>query len=535
MLNKKESFYVFRNTTVEGLFSPEVMYSGYDEFTSVPKNKLLIWLYFIPVGKETNKIHELVDDYINRIEFVVNQMSDSQTLLIFTLSTRFVQFKFENVNHSIEDASEFYRKKISKLSEKDSRVKNINIDDFFNRFSTSDLIDWKFYYLSKMVVKPQIALQFKKWFHKKLDAINYKRKKCLVLDLDNTLWGGVLGEDGIDGVKLGGDYPGNAFRDFQANIKMAANAGVMLAVCSKNNIEDVQEMWAKHPENILTENDFVCIKSNWVDKAKNIAEISQELNIGLDSFVFIDDNPRERERVKTELPMVEVPEFPDQPFELFNFFTKIYSNFFQIHRLTEEDSKKTKQYKENTLRNQLKTSIGSIDEYIKNLNIELSIFINSNVSRVAQMTQKTNQFNLTTKRYSEAEINDFIENGHFIYSLGVKDKFGDNGITGAAIVLVNKENKSANIDSYLLSCRILGKNIEDIFLKYILNHLYDEGIINVIAKYCSTKKNSQTTSFYDNNSFDIIDESKEEKSYICNLNKQFKIDNKFKIVNLYGK
>ena len=163
MLNKKESFYVFRNTTVEGLFNPDVMYSGYDEFTFAPNNKLLIWLYFMPVGKETNKIRELVDDYINRIEFVVNKMSDSQTLLIFTLSTRFVQFKFENANNSLEDASEFYRKKISKLSDRDSRVKNINIDDFFNRFSTSDLIDWKFYYMSKMVVKPQIALQFKKW------------------------------------------------------------------------------------------------------------------------------------------------------------------------------------------------------------------------------------------------------------------------------------------------------------------------------------------------------------------------------------
>jgi len=535
MYNKKQIFYIYRNTTVEGLFNPSATYSGYDEFTSVPNNKFLIWLYFMPMVKETNKIHELIDDYINRIEFVVNQMSDSQTLLIFTLSTRLVQLKFENVNHNFEEASEFYRKEILKLSDRDSRVKNINIDDFFNGFSTNDLIDWKFYYMSKMVVKPQIALQFKKWFHKKFDAINYIRKKCLVLDLDNTLWGGVLGEDGINGVKLGGDYPGNAFRDFQANIKMAANAGVMLAVCSKNNIEDVQEMWAKHPENILTENDFVCIKSNWDDKAKNISEIAQELNIGLDSFVFIDDNPRERERVKTELPMVEVPEFPNQPFELFDFFTKIYSNFFQTHRLTNEDSKKTEQYKENTLRNQLKTSIGSIEEYIKNLKIELSIFANSNVSRVAQMTQKTNQFNLTTKRYSEAEINDFIEKGHFIYSLGVKDKFGDNGITGAAIVLVNNENKSAEIDSYLLSCRILGKNIENIFLKYILNHLYNKGIKNVTAKYCSTKKNNQTSSFYNNNYFEIVNESKREKSYICSLNKKFKIDNKYRIVNIDGK
>ena len=458
-------------------------------------------------------------------------MSDSQTLLILTLTTRFVQFKFENSDYKIEEASEFYRKEISKLSEIDSRVKIIDIDDFFNEFSTNDLIDWKFYYMSKMVIKPQIALQFKKWLHKKFDAITYKRKKCLVLDLDNTLWGGILGEDGIDGVKLGGDYPGNAYRDFQENIKMAANAGVMLAVCSKNNIEDVHEMWANHPENILTENDFVSIKSNWDDKAKNIAEIAQELNIGLDSFVFIDDNPRERERVKTELPMVEVPEFPDQPFELFSFFAKIYSNFFQIDRLTNEDSKKTKQYKENTLRNQLKTSIGSIDEYIKNLKIKLSIFVNSNVSRVAQMTQKTNQFNLTTKRYSEPEINYFIENGHYIFSVGVKDKFGDNGITGAAIVLVNKDNKSANIDSYLLSCRILGKNIENIFLKCILNQLHDRGIRNVTAKYSKTKKNSQTASFYDNNNFDIVDQSDGEKSYICHLNKQLKIDNKFKLVN----
>ncbi len=535
MSNKKEIFYVYRNTTVEGLFNPETKFSGYDEFTSVPNNKFLIWLYFIPIGKKTNKINELIHDYINRIGFILKQMSDSQTLLIFTLSTRLFRMKFENSNHSFEEASEFYRKEIKKFSEKDNRVKNINIDDFFNGFSTNDLIDWKFYYMSKMVIKPQIAIQFKQWFHKKFDAIIYKRKKCLVLDLDNTLWGGILGEDGIDGVMLGGDYPGNAFRDFQENIKMAADTGVMLAVCSKNNIEDVREMWAKHPENILKENDFVSIKSNWDDKAKNISEIAQELNIGLDSFVFIDDNPRERERVKSEFPMIEVPEFPDQPFELFDFFTKIYSNFFQTYRLTSEDSKKTKQYKENTLRNQLKTSIGSIEEYIKSLDIELSIFKNYNVSRVAQMTQKTNQFNLTTKRYSEAEINDFIENGHFIYSMGVKDKFGDNGITGAAIVLINKDNKCADIDSYLLSCRILGKKIENIFLKYILNNLYDEGITNVTAKYCSTKKNTQTISFYNENGFDIADESKSEKSYIYTLNKRCKIDKKFKIVNLHGK
>ena len=178
--------------TVEGLFTSEVVYSGYDEFTSVPNNKVLIWFYSIPLVKEAKKIHDLINDYTNRIEFVVSQMSDSQTLLVFTLGTRFVQFKFENANYSFEDASEIYRKEILKLANRDSRVRIIDIDDFFNEFSYSDLIDWRFYYLSKMVVKPQLATQFRKWFYKKLDAINYKRKKCLVLDLDNTLWGGFL-------------------------------------------------------------------------------------------------------------------------------------------------------------------------------------------------------------------------------------------------------------------------------------------------------------------------------------------------------
>lgn len=175
-------------------------------------------------------------------------------------------------------------------------------------------------------------------------------KKCLVLDLDNTLWGGVLGEDGVEGIQLGNIYPGLAFYDFQKGLLELYKSGVILAVCSKNNESDVLECWTKHPSILINKKHLSSYRINWVDKPTNIRAIADELNIGLDSIVFIDDNPVERERVKFELPMVSVPDFPEQPYLLPDFLKSVHFQYFQIYQLTDEDQKKTEQYKTNVKR-----------------------------------------------------------------------------------------------------------------------------------------------------------------------------------------
>jgi FkbH-like protein len=185
-------------------------------------------------------------------------------------------------------------------------------------------LDWKYYYISQSLITPKLNASFNEWFERKLAAIQGKRKKCLVLDLDNTLWGGILGEDGIEGIKISDTYPGLAFRDFQESILEAANNGVILAVCSKNNEEDVLDVWEKHPYLILRQKHISAYRINWQDKATNIQELADELNIGLDSMVFIDDNPAERTRVQQTIPEVVVPDFPEHPHQM--------SAFFKINR-----------------------------------------------------------------------------------------------------------------------------------------------------------------------------------------------------------
>ncbi len=198
-------------------------------------------------------------------------------------------------------------------------VKVIDITEFTRKFNTSELFDWKFYFISQMGMNPKLSKDFKAWWDKKQNSISLKRKKCLVLDLDNTLWGGVLGEEGIDGIKIGGDYPGKAFLYWQEALLALSKSGVILTVCSKNNEQDVLDAWDKNPFNVLKKEHFVAYRINWTDKATNIKELASELNIGLDSFVFVDDNPTERELIKQMLPMVQVPEFPTQPYGLMFF------------------------------------------------------------------------------------------------------------------------------------------------------------------------------------------------------------------------
>jgi FkbH-like protein len=306
--------------------------------------------------------------------------------------------------------------------------------------------------------------------------------------------------------------------------------GILLAICSKNNEIDVLEIWKKHPYLLLQKEHIAAYRINWNNKSDNIEEIAEELNIGLDSMVFIDDNPSERELIKQMLPQVAVPDFPSQPYLFPEFIKTLTHSYFNTYRLTQEDVSKTQQYKENFKRTQFQSQFADFDNYLRNLKIELKIepLDDFNLKRIAQITQKTNQFNLTTRRYTETDIWNFAKIGAWVYGLSVKDRFGDHGLTGL-IILKIKQNE-AKIDSFMLSCRILGKKIENTFILYMLMKLKDCGITKVDACYIKTAKNSQVANFYDETGFKLINEKEDVKTYSINLDKiKFKISNIYKI------
>jgi FkbH-like protein len=282
---------------------------------------------------------------------------------------------------------------------------------------------------------------------------------------------------------------------------------------------------------ILKKKDFLIIKANWDDKASNISLIAEELNIGLDSIVFVDDNPSERLLVKKILPEVEVPDFPDKEYLIPIFIKEITDKYFSAYSLTNEDSQKLQFYEENVLRNELKTSIVDFADYIKNLEIVLDIseVDDFTISRAAQLTQKTNQFNLRTKRYSENDIYEIIRNHGIAFQMNVKDRFGDNGITG--LIILRKESSTIIfIDTLLLSCRVLGREIEYEFLRRILFYLKNMNYCLVKSEFIPTSKNGQTNNFYEKLKFKLVEQNSNKKRYELELkNFNYEENNSFKI------
>ena len=516
-LNMK--YYIYRNMTIENFFSNiEATFSGYEDISTINVDvDRYVWFYLPPLICDIQKMADKIYSYTNMLKMTVFQLPKNKTLICFTMH---LVFDINNIisDTRISDAVTQYNKALYHIASQNEQVKVIDFAKFLLRYSDCDQIDWKYYFISQMALNPRLAKPFKSWFEHQLDAIDLKRKKCLVLDLDNTLWGGILGEDGPNGIALGGDYPGKAFLYFQHCLEELNKQGIILSVCSKNNIDDVMQLWDEHPDNILNQKHFASCKINWMNKASNIQQIAEDLNISTDSMVFIDDNPAERALIQKMLPEVIVPDFPEQPYLLPPFIKDVAERYFSVYRLTKEDLNKTEQYKANLQRREAKKMFSNMDEYLKSLDIILSVreVNEKTLARIAQMTQKTNQFNLTTRRYTEMDIRDFINNNSKIYTLSVCDKFGDNGITGCSIITF--DHNRANIDTFLLSCRILGKNIEMEFIHYILNELKKHGLDSVDASYIATAKNSQTSEFYDHAGLSLVREERGIKYYSLNLN-----------------
>ena len=518
--------FVFRNNTVERFFPKDYAFSGYDDISSVPTDvDGYVWFYQLPVKYNMEILCSEIRGYSQKFLFVLAQVDRAKPFIALTMDENAYSVPFASGTELMATVAE-YNAVLVQAEVEHSNVKLLDIREFTRQYPASEVFDWKFWFISQMGMNPKVTKSFMDWFGHKLEQIALKRKKCLVLDLDNTLWGGVLGEDGIEGIKLGGDYPGKAFHYFQEALLELSKSGVILTVCSKNNEADVLEAWEKNPFMVLKKDQFATWRINWTDKATNIKELADELNLGLDSFVFIDDNPTERELIKQMLPMVSVPEFPAQPYELPVFFKEVVEKYFRVYSVTSEDKKKTEQYRANAQRAQAQRSFVDFDAFLESLDIQITIEAANefNIPRIAQMTQKTNQFNLTTKRYTDADVRIFLQNGWKIWCISVADKFGDNGITGCIIIKPNDNHNDnhvdVEIDTFLLSCRILGKGIEKAFIKKIMALLKESGIASVKAVYLPTAKNAQVADFYDRCSFTCTAENADgSKNYLVDLTK----------------
>lgn len=506
--------HVFRNTTAELLFGGAgYSYSGYDEL-NVPEVEAdsYVWFYTAPILPDALSAAKEINSYAERLSFVHSQLPATKPLYVFTLVDLF-DSKCESTDFSVDQSIANFNEFVLDFANKNSNVKIVDFAAFCNRYTQTDLVDWKFYFMSQAAISPKLAGPFRKWFAAEKEATVKTAKKCLVLDLDNTLWGGILGEDGPEHLKIGGDYPGKAFHFFQEQILELQKRGIILAVCSKNNETDAWDFIENSRDQILRKEHFAAWRINWTDKATNIRELAQELNIGLDSMVFLDDSPTERELVATMIPEVVVPEFPTAPYALPVFFNDLKNQYFKIYQARAEDREKTQQYKANAERHQLQSQFTNIDDFIKSLNIETTIRVNDDADfpRIAQMSQKTNQFNLTGRRYTELEIADVMVAGGCVFSLSVKDKFGDSGMTGAAIVTVNGDE--ASIENLFLSCRILGRKIENTFMKTVLEKLQLAGVKTVHASYVKTLKNRSVADFYETVGFSTLKKCENESLY----------------------
>jgi FkbH-like protein len=313
--------------------------------------------------------------------------------------------------------------------------------------------------------------------------------KCLVLDLDNTLWGGVVGDDGVEGLVLGqGNAAGEAFVEFQRYVQQLSARGVILAVCSKNEEKAALEPFSRHPEMVLKRPAFAAFLANWTDKATNLRHIAERLNIGLDSLVFADDSPFERNLVRRELPMVAVPELPEDPAEYAQCLAD--AGYFEGIGLTAEDLSRADQYRANAERETLRTSMADLPSYLKSLEMEMIAgpFDRLSQTRITQLINKTNQFNLTTRRYSEREVAEAMERADVVtLQVRLTDKFGDNGII--AVVIGKPSGAGLLIDTWLMSCRVLGRQVEQATLNLLVKEARRRGHKALIGEFRPTQKN----------------------------------------------
>jgi FkbH-like protein len=380
----------------------------------------------------------------------------------------------------------------------------VALDDQIARHGLDAWHDPALWHRAKQEIHPAATPLYGDLVARVLAARQGRSSKCLVLDLDNTLWGGVIGDDGLEGIVLGqGSALGEAFVDFQSYALAQSRRGVILAVCSKNDEPNALAPFEQHPEMVLKSKDIAAFVANWEDKAGNIRRIAEILNIGVDSLVFADDNPFERNIVRRELPEVQVPELPEDPAEYARCLAD--AGYFEAAQVTAEDFERSSQYQGNRQREALRQSTTDLTGYLKSLSMELQWrrFDNIGLSRVVQLINKTNQFNLTTRRYTEQDVLDVMgSNDAFGLQFRLLDQFGDNGVIGIVIGRM-VEPATMALDTWLMSCRVLGRQVEEATLNVVADQARRMGAQKLVGLYRPTAKNGMVKEHYRKLGFDL--------------------------------
>ncbi len=435
---------------------------------------------------------------------------------------RIIQFTFNRIddgvfgNFSLREPSSFpyqlmkLNMLLSEKASEDQGIFLIDLDQIQSGIGRSAFIDHKFYFQARMTIGFEALIRTVKELYDVMLAVRGKIRKCLVLDLDNTLWGGVIGDDGLSGIEIGELGIGRAYTDLQKWCLELKKRGVLLAVCSKNDEETAKEPFEKHPDMILHLEDFAVFMANWEDKASNIRRIREILNIGMDSLCFVDDNPFERNLVREMIPEITVPELPEDPAEYLSYLQSLH--LFETASYHAEGADRTGQYREEAERREAETSFATIDDYLKSLEMKAAAkpFDEFHYPRIAELSQRSNQFNLRTKRYTEKDIRQFAESERYLTRyFTLRDRFGDYGLI-SAVILEKQPDGTGFIDTWFMSCRVLKRGMEEFIINTVMQLCKEAGIKKVSGEYLRTPKNGMVSDLYERMGFMKLDDSRFE-------------------------
>jgi len=421
------------------------------------------------------------------------------------------------VEYGLKDMISDFNTKINSKIRNFESVYLYDFDGFVRKYGENNVFDFRQFFVGDIKVSLEYIPNLIHDFIGYIKAFLGLNKKCIVLDLDNTVWGGIIGEDGFEGIRLGDTPDGKAFVEFQKILLALHKRGIILAINSKNNMDDAIKVIKEHPNMILTEENFSSIQINWNDKVSNMKKIASELNIGLDSMAFFDDDPVNREYVKLSLPQVLTVDLAHDASKYVQDLMDM--NDFHVLKITDEDTGRGKMYLDERRRKDFEKSSMDLEDFLKQLDIKILIK-NANeftIPRIAQLTLKTNQFNLTTKRYQEGDIRELVnKKDYWVGCAQIEDKFGNSGITG--VFIIKKERSEWIIDTFLLSCRIMGRKIENGILAHICQLAKQEGINAIKGTFIPTKRNIPCEDFLSNFGF-----KKHDNDWIFSLSNSIKI------------
>ena len=490
----------------------------FDLTSELYKFKPEVVIVFQSTHKLLSKYNKLKPEEHSLLAFnELELITDIYSLLTTQLNAKVIYYNYYEINDSVfgnysnktESSFLFQLRKLNyelmSFTLKNSNFNICDISSIHNQVGTPNFFQTSVYINSEMVLSIDVLPNVAAITLDLISALNGKFKKCVILDLDNTIWGGIIGDEGIENIQLGNLGIGKAFSEFQYWIKKLKNRGIIVAVCSKNSELVAKEPFEKHPDMVLHLEDISVFIANWENKADNIRQIQRILNIGFDSMVFLDDSAFERNLVRENIPEIIVPELPEDPADYLEYLYTL--NLFETVSFSNEDAERTRFYQIEAQRNSIQQKFTNEDDFLKSLNMVSLVesFNKFNTPRVAQLSQRSNQFNLRTARYTEEDITKLaLSTDHFTFTFTLEDKFGDNGLI-CVVILVKENTQTLFIDNWFMSCRVLKRGMENFVLSTIADFAKKKGFASLKGEYIPTSKNVIVKDHYFNLSFEKAD------------------------------